>query len=557
MALKLNTGKLKVFLFSLLLALGLLLIVGPLPALATPTPVKTKGFIKTGKKQPVAIITSQSTIDGLVKLTAYQKRWVLDKSRFKIGKWARQAGKSFATSLEAVIDCYEHPGTTWVFLSAGERQSKELMRTAAIHARAINLAIKEISDTFKADDKTEYKQLEIIFPNGSRIIGLPANPNTARGHSAHILLDEFAFHKDSREIWKALFFTVTRGFKIRIISTPQGKKNKFYEQWTAKTLQEFDGPDYKHVGEKGGWSKHSVTIYQAIEMGLELHDEEGNPCDPETLRLALNDDDAWHQEALVEFMDETTAWLTYDLIETVEEQKIIKDPSWVERLLNEASGHHKKYKHLENPPAYDSAWLREEVPFIGDLYLGFDVARRRDLSIIWLDEEVDSIYWTRAVVELKKQPFGVQRIVFFALMKLQRFRRACIDKTGIGEEMAEKAIEVFGSRVEGIDFSNASKETLAHGIKKSFEDQKDRIPADMTIRQSLHSVKKTSTETGHQRFDAERTDATGHADHFWGKALAILARSRAASGPIKVAHGKGRAAQEMFKGYGTSDLNRF
>ncbi|KAF0145100.1 MAG: hypothetical protein FD156_1211 [Nitrospirae bacterium] len=547
MALKLN--RTKTFLFSLLLALGLLLIVGPLPALATPTLGKAKGIIKTGKKQPAAVITSQSTIDPIVKLTEYQKRWVEDKSRFKIGKWSRQAGKSFATSLEAVKDCFEHPGTTWVFLSAGERQSKELMRTAAIHARAINLAIQELTDTFKAEDKTEYKQLEIIFPNGSRIIGLPANPNTARGHSAHILLDEFAFHKDSREIWKALSFTVTRGKKIRIISTPQGKKNKFYEQWTAKVLQEFDGPDYKYVGEKGGWSKHSVTIHQAIDMGLELLDEEGNPSDAEELRLMINDDEAWHQEALVEFLDETTAWLPYDLIETVEEQRIIKDPSWVERLINEAVDHHKKYKHLETPPAYDSTWLREEVPFIGDLYLGFDVARRRDLSIIWLDEEVYSIYWTRAVIELKKQPFGVQRIVFFSLMKLQRFRRACIDKTGIGEEMAEKAIEVFGSRVEGIDFSNANKESLAHGIKKSFEDQKDRIPADMTIRQSLHSVKKTSTETGHQRFDAERTDATGHADHFWAKALAIQARSKAASGPIKVAHGRKREASEITKGY--------
>ena len=534
--------------FSLLLSLGLLLIVGPLPALATPQATKAKGIIKTGKAQPASVITSQSTIDGLVKLTEYQKRWVLDKSRFKIGKWSRQAGKSFATSLEAVLDCFEKPGTTWVFLSAGERQSKELMRTAAIHARAINAAIAEIDTNFKAEDKTEYKQLEIIFPNGSRIIGLPANPNTARGHSAHILLDEFAFHKDSREIWKALFFTVTRGYKIRIISTPQGKKNKFYEQWTAKTLQMFDGPDETYVGEKGGWSKHSVTIYQAVEMGLELHDEEGNPSDPEVLRAALNDDEAWHQEALVEFLDETTAWLTYDLIEGVEEARILAEPSWVEKLINEAAEHHKKYKHLESPPAYDSSWLSKEVPFIGDLYIGFDVARRRDLSVIWLDEDVEGVYWTRAAIALNKQPFGVQRTVFFSLMKLPRFRRACIDKTGIGEEMNEKAIEVFSSRVEGIDFSGASKETLAHGIKKSFEDQKDRIPADNTIRQSLHSVKKTSTDTGHFRFDADRTEQIGHADHFWAKALCIQARTKA-SGPIHIASRKRRETAEMLNGY--------
>jgi phage FluMu gp28-like protein len=537
------------WILTLLLSAGLLLIVGVVPAWAVPKTTKANGIIETQGQQPAAVLTSQSTIDPVVKLTEYQKRWVLDKSRFKIGKWSRQTGKSFSTSLEAVLDCFENAGTTWVFLSAGERQSKELMRTAAIHARAINAAITEMMDIFKADDKTEYKQLEIIFPNGSRIIGLPANPSTARGHSAHILLDEFAFHKDSREIWKALFFTVTRGYKIRIISTPQGKKNRFYEQWTAKTLQMFDGKEHNFVGEKGGWSKHTITIYQAVDMGLELKDEEGNPSDPETLREALNDDEAWHQEALVEFLDETTAWLTYDLIEGVEDVKLLAEPSWVERLVREAEEHHRLYRHLEHPPVYDSSWLEKEVPFTNDLYLGYDIARHRDLAVIWQDENVDSLYWTRSAIPLWKKPFGVQRIVFFSLMKLRKFRRACVDKTGIGEQMTEEAINTFGaSRVEGIDFTSANKETLATGIKKSFQDRKDRIPADQTIRESLHSVKQTMTDTGHHRFDADRTEKIGHADHFWAKALCIQARSKT-SGPVTVTTRMKRAVVGMLKGY--------
>lgn len=538
----------KRFILTLLLSAGLLLIIGPQSALASPSPKDTGGFIKKGG-EPTSVITSQATIDPFIKLTEYQLRWVQDRSRFKIGIWSRQAGKSFATSLEAVIDCNLHPGTTWVFLSAGERQSKELMRTAAIHARAINAAITELTDTFKADDKTEYKQLEIIFTNGSRIIGLPANPSTARGHSANILLDEFAFHKDSREIWKALFPTITRGYKIRIISTPQGKKNKFYELWTAKTLQIFDGPEHEHKGERGGYSKHRCTIDQAVNMGLELFDEDGAPIEPEDLRLALNDDEAWHQEYLVEFMDEATAWIPYDLIETVEDARLLAEPSWVERLINEAIEHHNLYKHLERPPAFDPDWLCREVPFVGNLYLGFDVARIRDLSVIWLDEEFTGYYMTRAAIALKKQPFGVQRNVLFALMRLPRFRRACIDKTGLGADIAERAVEVFGpSRVEGIGFTAESKEALAYALKKSFEDRKDLIPADQTIRQSIHSVKKTTTQTGHFRFDADRSEQVGHADHFWAKALCVMARSKT-SGPINAVSRGRRTVPGMLKGY--------
>jgi len=469
-------------------------------------------------------------VGPVIKLTEYQKRWIEDKSRFKIGMVTRQGGKSFGSSLEAVLDCYEQK-TKWVFLSAGERQSKELMATAAMHARAIGMVVEEIESTFRVDKDTEFKQLEIVFPNGSRIVGLPANPNTARGHSANILLDEFAFHKDSRSIWKALFPTVTRGYKIRIISTPQGKKNKFYELWTAKTIQTFDGKNYTYAGERGGYSKHRITINDAVEMGLELFDEEGNPAEPEDLRLALNDDEAWEQEYLVEFLDELTAWLTYDLIEACEDVKLVSEPVWSEKLIEAAVRDHELYKSEKNPPPFNTREIFKNVIFDHDLYAGFDIARRRDFSVIWLDEEVNGTGITRAAISLKKQPFGVQERVLHALLDLPRMRRCCIDKTGMGEQLAERAEEIFYSKVEGVHFTAGNKESLASVIKKSFQDQKERVPADQVIRQSLHSVKKIETTTGHFRFDADRTEQIGHADHFWAKALAVQARSKPSIDP--------------------------
>ena len=186
----------------------------------------------------------------LVPLTDYQKQWVEDQSRFKIGVITRQGGKSFSTSLEAVLDCVYNPNTTWVLLSAGERQSKELINKAKMHMKAIDVALSSIateeSEYLSEDGKTIYKQLEINLPNGSRIVGLPANPDTARGWSANIILDEFALHRNSREIWSAMFPTVTRGYKIRMISTFKGKSNKFYEMFfSAPTLQSFTGKDHE------------------------------------------------------------------------------------------------------------------------------------------------------------------------------------------------------------------------------------------------------------------------------------------------------------------------
>lgn len=460
-----------------------------------------------------------------VPLTDYQKNWVSDTSRFKLGVITRQGGKSFGTSLEAVIDCIESK-TMWVFLSAGERQSKELMAKAAMHARAMGKAIDELEDDVTYGKDTKYRQLEIIFPNGSRIVGLPANPDTARGWSANILLDEFALHRDSREIWKAMFPTVTRGYKIRIISTFKGKSNKFYELFfSAPTRQKYNGPEFTFIGDRGGWSKHFVDILQAVEMGLPLVDDEGKPCEPEDLRLALNDDDAWEEEYMCIPSDEVSAFLTHDLISSVEDVKLDKSPIWVANLIAAAEENYKEYKRTTVRPALPLGVLRN-VEFLGELFIGMDIGRKRDLSVIWLDQKVETYLRTAAVIELKRQPFFVQEQVLHTLMSLKSFRRACVDETGIGAQLAEGAADRFGTyRVEGIPFTPANKESMAVGLKENFEDGGSAIPADSTIRNSLHSVKKYATTTKHFRFDAERTDATGHADHFWAKGLSVQAAS--------------------------------
>ncbi len=436
-------------------------------------------------------------------MTLYQQRWVEDDSRFKIGRVTRQGGKTFGATLEAVLDCHERK-TLWVCLSRGERQSKELIAQARTHAKAIGVAVKELESTFIGEDKTEYKMLEIRFPNGSRILGLPANPDTARGWSGNILLDEFALHKDSRAIWRALFPTITRGYKIRIISTPFGKKNKFYELCT----------------EDNGYSKHIVPIEKAVREGLVLKDENGRPATVESLKKAFGDDEGWAQEFEVEFIDEATAWLTYELIGTAESEEAEETPPWVVPMVKEAHEAHKHYLRTKE----DRSCVFVFPEFDGDLYLGLDIGRKRDLSVIWLDEFKNNISWTRAVISLAKTPFFIQKRILFALLKHPKMRRACIDQSGLGMQLAEQAIEYFGEyKVEGIDFTAANKEALATGLKKNFEDLQSRIPMSQAIRNSLHSVKKYETSTGHFRFDADRTEETGHADHFWAKGLATQA----------------------------------
>ncbi len=472
----------------------------------------------------------------IIPLTDYQKQWVEDKSRFKIGVITRQGGKSFSTSLEAVLDCVENANTTWVLLSAGERQSKELINKAKMHMKAIDVALEAIaveeSEFLSEDGKTIYKQLEINLPNGSRLVGLPANPDTARGWSANIILDEFALHRDSREIWSAMFPTVTRGYKIRMISTFKGKDNKFYEMFfSAPTLQKFTGREFEYVGDRGGWSKHIYSIYDAVEMGLELKDEEGQPIEPEDLKLALNDDDAWDEEFGCIPSDEVSAFLTHKLISSVEDVRLQPVPDWVDSLIKAATVNYLQYKKTKFRPELPKH-IFKDIQFLGDLYVGMDIGRKKDLSVIWVDQKINDILQTVAVIELKATPFFIQEQVLQTILSVRGFRRAGVDETGIGAMLAENAKDLYGDRVECIPFTAGNKESLATGLKQNFEDRGSAIPPSNTIRNSLHSVKKYATTTKHFRFDAEKTDKTGHADHFWAKALATQAASNNTSGPV-------------------------
>ena len=64
-------------------------------------------------------------------LYPYQRRWLEDTRRFKIGMFARQTGKTFTATLEIILHCLEQEAqgkkARWVILSRGERQAKEAM----------------------------------------------------------------------------------------------------------------------------------------------------------------------------------------------------------------------------------------------------------------------------------------------------------------------------------------------------------------------------------------------------------------------------------------------
>lgn len=402
-------------------------------------------------------------------LYPYQKRWVQDDARFKIAMFARQCGKTFTSTLELALDCARAEAVgqrrRWVILSRGERQAREAMN------EGVKLHLAALSAGFKAYDydwEPGVRALEVELPGGSKITALPANPDTARGFSANVLLDEFAFHQDSRAIWKALFPVISKpGLKLRVISTPNGKGNKFYELMT---------------GANDGWSRHVTDIYQAVADGL--------PRDIEELKRGAGDADLWAQEFELKWLDEASSWLPFDLITACE---------------HDGAGRPEHYQG-------------------GPCFVGVDIAARNDLFVIWVLEQVGDVLWTRELIERRRVSFAEQDALLDGVFARYNVTRACMDQTGMGEKPVEDARRRHGSsRVQGVLFTGAAKLDMATRGKDAFEDRKLRIPEGRPeLRADLHKIKKVTGATGAPRFVAD-SDASGHADRTWACFLALTA----------------------------------
>ena len=415
---------------------------------------------------PPPRVTGVAEVPGVLErfLHPYQLAWVKDEARFKIGMWSRQTGKSFSTACEAVVDCLLRPGQHWVCLSSGERQAFEWMRKAHLWTKALQVAVSSYDETVNAADATLSKA-EIAFKNGSRITAIPANPDTARGYSANLILDEFASHEKPWEIWAAIYPTITSPHgglkKLRIVSTPRGLGNKFADIWIRSDA----------------FSKHKNTIYDAARQGLDV--------DIEALRAGVDDEDVWAQEYLCEFLDASGVLLPYELLSACTAE------------------------HLQDPGE-------------GPIVLGMDIGRSHDLSVICALAEFGGALVLFAVEELRECPFAEQLRRLGRWLENPRVIHASVDATGIGAMLAEEARRRYGSRVEEFQFTRRSKEAIYSGMRRAFEDKRIRIPGNRELREDLHAIEKNVSAGGTITYSAARS-ADGHSDRASALALALHA----------------------------------
>jgi phage FluMu gp28-like protein len=418
----------------------------------------------------------------------YQIRWLANRSRFKIWEKSRRVGATYVQSYEDVRDAAIARGGVDVwFSSADESAAREYIHYAKQWARLLDIGARDLGER-ALDGEDDVKVFEIEFTNGKRINALRSSPRALRSKGGKVVLDEYAHHTHPEEMWAAAQPASTWGFPMRILSTYNGQGNRYYRLVNDA-----------HRG-LGVWSLESTPIQLAVDEGL-ADKIVGRPLSLEEraqwlaeLEATVNDPDAWQQEYCCIPIDSATAYLTWEQIIACE---------------SDQAGNPADYAH-------------------GSAFVGYDVARRRDLAVIWVLEQVGDVLVTREVVSLRNASFAAQEAELDRVLRDYRVLRVAIDQTGMGEPLVEQAKRRYGStRVEGVLFTGPAKQELAQGLKQRFEDRRVRIPQDKAIREAHHAVRRILTSAGNPRFDADRL-ASGHADEFWAHALAVHAATNPA-----------------------------
>jgi len=430
-------------------------------------------------------------------LLPYQERWVKDASRLKIMEKSRQIGISWASAYAIVRRkaLASARYDAWIS-SRDDIQARLFLADCKSFAELLKIGAQDLGERVVDEKKTTAFVLKMA--SGVAINSMSSNPDAQAGKRGDRQLDEFALHQDPRKLYTIAYPGITWGGQLELVSTHRGSANYFNEL-------------IREIREKGNpkkFSLHRVTLQDALNQGFLFKLQSKLPEDDERqlmdeadyfnfIRSGCADEESFMQEYMCIAADDASAFLAYDLIASCEYREGI---DW----------------------QFSDEQLRACV---NPLYIGVDIGRQHDLTVIAVFEYAGGRFLLRQLHELKAMPFSQQEKILYPLLALPQMRRVCIDATGLGAQFAERAEERYGKyRVEGVKFTLQSKEDMAYPLRAAFEDRNIQVPFDKFLRSDLRSIKRIVGTGENVRFAADR-GKNGHADRFWALALAIRAKS--------------------------------
>jgi phage FluMu gp28-like protein len=396
-----------------------------------------------------------------IKLYEYQKKFLRDKSKHRIVNKSRQVGMSQVMAWEALAYCLAERNVYIGVVSVGQKQAENVLRM-------VKDAYHSLPNNIKENNKLLHERADHLeFSNGTHFLSLPNNPRTVRGYHFHRLyIDEYAHIERDSELSDAILPTTTRGGRITYMSTPLGKRGEFYRIWDS---------------EKTTASKHEIHHKECPDFDL-THVLEKYP-DGEN-------DPSFRQEYCCEFIDDSVSLFPWDLIMRCVDSDIEEESNMT------------KYKE--------------------GIVAGVDFGKKIDSTVVIIVKRNKDNVWEIKLTREFMPPTTYTEASDFIKRNYKEWNvsKIRVDQTGLGDSVIEQLYGI-GSIVEGIKLSNPVKDTIIQNLKVMMQDGKIRFPNNNKLKLQLHSLRKSTSETGMIRYSHPREGEIQHDDYVWALALAV------------------------------------
>ncbi len=454
---------------------------------------------------------TEVTIGENTELAEFQIKYLLDKSSYRYMNKPRQAGGSLVMSMDKLYSAYttEAFNCDIVSVTRAEAQGK---------IRYIRSLWESLPARWRIPLEVDNSE-RIAFHKGRRqstIRSIAASAGV-RGGKKDVIFDEAA-HIPNFDLHfvAALPATIRGEGRMEVTSTPLGKRGKFWEIY-----ENLPGRDGK--GQYDEWSFHNFAWWdvpffctnprEARRRWLEDYEEspaflyemldEFGTARIKSLVANLTAEE-YYQEFCGVFVDETSAFFPYDLIEPCRKPAEAQDS--------------KSKEYLEK-------WNSRPRKNTSTVTMGIDIARGRkggdstSIQIVEYDEKEDLTkhrYYDDLNQETGYMSLEQQLDRINTLIESFQPTKVRIDATGLGLKMAEDLEAVWGGMIEPVVFNNHIKESMVLNLKNIMEKQKLWLLMENDrLRGQIHNIQRKILPSGLSAYSGEP-----HDDMFWALALA-------------------------------------
>lgn len=424
--------------------------------------------------------------------------YILDESPICVVEKSRQIGFTWCSGYKVVRRIFKSEVPQDHFwISKDEFTAKLFLQDVLIWLQVFN-AVHNHQKEFKSEiiDFKNVQAMRIKFDCGSSLYVLSSSVDAVVGKRGHFYIDEAAIHKDFEALYGIVYPCTTWGYTMTIFSTHRSKQTFFYKLC-----------DRVRKGEIKGGKLFTVTLETVLEQGY---------VDKINAKKHLLGGEIYADP--VEFFQEKRQNSSSEAMFLQEYMCIPADAEAVQAITED------DLRRIMRP----SVELTKPIRKSSRYYAGIDVGRNRDLTVLWICEDMSTstqpMLVTRHIEVMHRERFSEQEKRLVELLQLWKPRACFIDGTNVGAGLAERLEERFHF-CEQIKITATTRPVWISELI-AFTRRPNVclwVPDSNEIWEDFLSVERYINKRGQEDFFIPSHKERGHGDRFMAMVLCLQA----------------------------------